>query len=83
MAIFTAQYSLSSTPTEIVPNNFVAEEVHIHVSSGSAYIGDSTVSATTGLRIDNGDKLMFNTHVGSVYAMSSGSASMTVAVIEK
>ena len=83
MAIFTAQYSLSSTPTLIVADNFVAEEVHIHVLSGSAYIGDSTVSATTGLKMDNGDKLMFNTHVGAVYAMTSGSASMAVAVIEK
>lgn len=83
MAITTAQYSIGSTATQIVANDIGAEEVHIHCSAGSCYIGDSTVTTSTGLKVDNGDKLTFTTHIGAVFAIAQTSATLSVAVIDK
>lgn len=83
MAISTAQHSIGTSATLIVSDTVAAESVHIHCAAGSCYIGDSTVTTSTGLKIDNGDKLQFDNHIGAVYAIAQTSASLSVAVIEK
>jgi len=82
MALTTAQYSITTTPTMIYAGDG-ANEIHLH-TAGVLYIGDSTVSSTTGLRMDNGDKLTFSLHESPVYAVAaSGSQTLYVMVIGK
>lgn len=82
MALTTAQYSITTTPTMIYAGDG-ANEIHLH-SGGAVFIGDSTVSNTTGLRMDSGDKLTFSLHESSVYAVAaSGSQLLYVMVISK
>jgi hypothetical protein len=54
----TAQISVTSTATQLVPAASQYQEIHIHTTS-ILYVGDSTVTSSTGLRLDNGDKLTF------------------------
>ena len=82
--ISTAQYTITTTPAVIVSDTIPAEEVHIHCASGSLYIGGADVTVNNGLRMDNGDKLTFQNHVGAIYAVcSTGSPTISVMVIEK
>lgn len=82
--ISTAQYTIGTSPTLIVPDTIAAEEVHIHVSSGSLFIGGADVTVSNGLKIDNGDKLTFHNHVGAFYAVAqTGTPSISVLIVEK
>ena len=82
MAIITAQYSITTTPTMIYSGD-AANEIHLH-TTGAIFIGDSTVTNTTGLRMDTGDKLTFSLHESPVYAVAaSGSQTVYVMVISK
>jgi hypothetical protein len=84
MAISTAQYTLTTTATSILSDTVAAEEVHLHVNGGVVYVGDAGVTSSNGLRLDNGDKISFNTHLGPMYAVAaSGTVTLYVAVIEK
>lgn len=83
MAISTSQVSVGTTATLLVADNIQAEEVHLHCT-GIVYVGDSTVTSSTGLKLDNGDKITFNTHVGAMYAVAhTGTVTVYVAVIDK
>jgi hypothetical protein len=82
--ISTAQVVVTTTPQIIVADSLAAEEVHIHCSSGSLYIGGADVTVSNGLKIDNGDKLTFHNHLGAIYAVcSTGSPTISVLVIER
>ena len=54
----TSQIAVTSTATLLVPAASQFQEVHLHTTS-ILYVGDSTVTTSTGLRLDNGDKLTF------------------------
>ena len=84
MAITSAQYSIGTTATLIVADSVAAEEVHLHTSGGSLYVGGPDVTTANGLRLDSGDKITFNTHVGAMYAVTNtGTTTVYVAVVEK
>lgn len=84
MAITTAQFTITTTASQIVADNLQAEEVHLHTTGGLLYVGGPDVTTSNGLRLDSGDKKTFNTHVGAMYAVTNtGSATVYVAVIEK
>lgn len=84
MAITTAQYTLTTTATSILSDSVAAEEVHLHVNGGVVYVGDAGVTTSNGLRLDNGDKITFSTHLGPMYAVAaSGTVTLYVAVIER
>ena len=84
MAISTSQFTIGTTATLIVADNVQAEEVHLHTSGGLLYIGDAGVTTSNGLRLDSGDKITFNTHVGAMYAVTNtGSTTVYIAVIDK
>ena len=83
MAISSAQYSVTTTPTQIYLGDG-ATEVHVHIASGTAYLGDSTVTTSTGLKIDNGDKLIISTHETSLWAVATGTtATLYTLVLSK
>ena len=84
MAISSAQYTITTTASQIVADNVQAEEVHLHTSGGLLYVGGPDVTTSNGLRLDSGDKITFNTHVGAMYAVTNtGSTTVYVAVIDK
>ena len=84
MAISTAQFTIGTTASQVVADTVAAEEVHLHTSGGLLYVGDAGVTTSNGLRLDNGDKITFNTHSGPMYAVTyTGTTTVYVAVIEK
>ena len=84
MAITSAQYTITTTASQIVADNVSAEEVHLHTSGGLLYVGGPDVTTANGLRLDSGDKITFNTHVGAMYAVTNtGSTTVYIAVIDK
>ena len=84
MAISTAQFTIGTTASQIVADTVAAEEVHLHTSGGTLYVGDAGVTTSNGLRLDSGDKITFNTHNGPMYAVTNtGTTTVYVAVIEK
>jgi len=84
MAFTTAQYSIGTTATQIVADTVAAEEVHLHTTGGTLYVGGSDVTTSNGLKLDSGDKITFNNHVGPIYAVApTGTTTVYVGVIEK
>lgn len=49
----TAQVTVTTNPTLLFDKSTVWRECHIHNEQGTIYIGDSNVSTTTGVKIDN------------------------------
>ena len=84
MAASSAQYTVTTSPVKIVPADIAAEMVYIHSETAIAYLGgDSTVSSTTGYKLDVNDKISFTNHEGEIWAVSASSSSMSVLVITK
>jgi hypothetical protein len=84
VAIASAQFSIGTTATLIVADSVAAEEVHLHTSGGLLYVGGPDVTTANGLRLDSGDKITFNTHVGAMYAVTNtGTTTVYVAVVDK
>jgi hypothetical protein len=84
MPISSAQITVTTSPTLLVAADAQAEQVNLHSSSGIIYLGDSNVTASTGYRMDNGDKVVLQNHENAIYGIcSSGTALMSVLVITK
>ena len=84
MAISTRQVTITTSPTALVDATNVAEQVALHSSSGQCYIGNSDVTASTGYRMDNGDKLVIDNHETGIWGITaSGTVTMMVLVITK
>lgn len=82
MAVSSAQYSVTTTPTKIYLGDG-ATTVHVHSASGTCYLGASDVTTSTGFRIDNGDKLTLDTHEDAVWAVSATSNTLYTLVLSK
>lgn len=82
MAVSSAQYSVTTTPTKIYLGDG-ATTVHVHSATGSCYLGASDVTTSTGFRIDNGDKLVIETHEDAVWAVSATSNTVYTLVLSK
>ena len=83
MAIFSSQVAVTTSATLLVADTIQAEEVHIHATN-TIYVGGADVTTSNGLKMDNGDKITFNVHNGSIYAVAAtGTATTHVLVIEK
>jgi hypothetical protein len=84
MSIHSSQFSINSTAVKFAEADGMPLEVHIH-AKGTIYIGNPSVTTSTGLQMDNGDKLVFTVPDGSslwaVSASGSQSASVLVAVL--
>jgi len=84
VAITSAQYTVGTTASIIVADSVAAEEVHLHTTGGLLYVGGPDVTTANGLRLDSGEKKVFNTHVGAMYAVTNtGTTTLYVAVVEK
>ncbi|NDB47452.1 MAG: hypothetical protein EB163_09325 [Nitrososphaeria archaeon] len=68
------QYSLGTTPVQVVPTDNVQRSVCIH-SKGSIYLGNEGVTTANGLIMDNGDKIVIILHEGeTLWAVSNTTA---------
>ena len=76
----TAQVSVTTTRTLVVPELIGDQSVYLHSSSGTLYIGGPDVTAANGYRLDNGDKLtiMVGDHEALYAITSSGTANLFV-----
>mgnify|MGYP003348430673 CR=1 FL=1 len=82
MAVSSAQYSVTTTPTKIYLGDG-ATTVHVHSATGTCYLGASDVTTSTGFKIDNGDKLVIETHEDAVWAVSATSNTVYTLVLSK
>jgi hypothetical protein len=78
----TNQFSVDGTAVKIVASSIMPKEVHLHIASGAVYIGDSTVSNTTGLLLDNGDKIIINLADHEELWCKASSGTATIYVLE-
>jgi len=76
----SSQISVDGTAVVLVPAAPQYQEVHLHTTS-ILYIGDSTVTTSTGLRLDNGDKLTFTIAPNFALYGITGSGTQTVYVM--
>jgi len=53
----SAQVSVTTTATRIAKSNGAPIEVKLHCASGAVYLDGSTVTSSTGYRMDNGQLL--------------------------
>ena len=84
MTIKTAQYTVGTTRSVIVADDLFPEEVHIHIQSGSLYIGGSDVTISNGLLLDANTVKIISNHDNPIYAVTStGTTIAYVMVISK
>ena len=53
----TSQVTVTTTATLLVAADPHDQTVLLHSASGACYVGNSAVTASTGFKIDNGDKV--------------------------
>jgi hypothetical protein len=84
MSSLTAQFSLTTTPVKILTSDSVAEKVYIHSETAIAYLGfDSSVSSSTGYKLDVNDKIVLDNHEGELWAVSSSAGTLSFMSINK
>ena len=83
MAVTSAQYTVTTSPTKIVSADIAAEMVYVHSETAVAYLGDSTVSSSNGYKLDVNDKISLVNHEGEIWAVSASSSSISVLVITR
>jgi hypothetical protein len=78
----TAQISVGTTPTLIVTANRADQQVYLHSSSGTLYLGNSAVTSSTGYKMDNGDKLTMQLSDNeALYAVTSSGTATLMAMV--
>ena len=84
MGVRSAQVTVGTTATLLAAADAVGEMVYLHSSSGTCYLGASDVTASTGYKMDNGDKITLHNREGALYAITSaGTVTMQVLAIER
>lgn len=74
MSISAAQVVVDGIPVKLAESNGMPLEVHIHCAQGSLYVGASNVSASTGYKMDNGNREQFTVPDGSsLWGIGNGS----------
>ena len=84
MGVRSAQVTITTSPTLLAAADAVGEMVYLHSSSGTCYVGASDVTASTGYKMDNGDKVTLQNREAALYAITSaGTVTMQVLAIER
>jgi len=86
MAITTAQVAVTTTRVKLIDVDNVTRHIRMHCESGTVYIGNSTVSSSTGLKMDNNDKITLDIQEGeelwAITATGSTNVSLLVSKID-
>ena len=80
MGVTAIQYSVTTTPVKVYLGDG-ATTVHLHAAGGTVYLGDSDVTSANGLKIDNGDKIVFDTHESALWAVAAGASTTCYTLI--
>ncbi len=73
----SGQVTITTSPTLIVGAGTTYRTIHIHGAQGAFFVGGNNLTDTTGFKIDNGEKIIFElTPTEQMYGItSSGTAS--------
>ena len=85
MALTSSQVTVTTSPTLLIAaeNNPVLVHLHLHDNTDNVYLGNSTVTTSTGLRLIKQDSFEINLAPGnSLYAIITTSTA-TVSVIKQ
>ena len=82
MPIYSAQITVTTSPTLLVAGDAVAEQVNLHAKH-TIYLGGADVTTSTGYQMDNGDEIVLQNHESPIYAISASSGTCQVLVITK
>lgn len=76
----SAQYTVTTTPSIIVPALIGDQSAYLHSASGAVYIGGADLTVENGYKLDNGDKLslMVGDHQALYAVTSSGEHTLYV-----
>ena len=83
MTISSADYTITTTRSIVVPVDNAAEEVHFHSSSGIIYIGGADVTSSNGYKMDSTDKLQIPVGDNEALYGITASGTHTVAVLKQ
>lgn len=84
MTIKTAQYSVATTAVKLVADDEFPEEVHIHISSGTLYLGGADVTSSNGYKLDANTELVISNHENGIYGIApSGTTTVYVMVLSR
>jgi len=68
----TGQITITTSPTLIVGTGTTHRILHVHGAQGAFFVGGSDVTAATGYKIDNGEKIIFElTPTDTMYGITS------------
>lgn len=80
---YSRHFTVTTTRQLIVPVDGSAQEILLHSSGGTVYVGGPDVTSDNGYKLDVGDKETFTVHPGDeIYAItSSGSTQIMLLVL--
>ena len=81
MSTVASQVTVADTAAILIVKAPQYQEVNVHVT-GTIYLGGSTVSNTTGYKMDNGDKVNFTLAPNTdLYAVSAAGSTPTAYLV--
>lgn len=84
MTIKSSQISVGTTATKLVDDDQFPEEVHIHIASGTLYLGGADVTTSNGFKLDANTECVLSNHENGIYAVApSGTTTVYVLVISR
>jgi hypothetical protein len=84
MAITTTQTAVTTTRVKLIDVDNVSRDVRLHCESGTLYIGNSAVTSSTGLKLDNNEKLTLKLQEGEdLWAITATGSTNVSTLISK
>ena len=79
---YSRHFTVTTTRQLIVPVDGSAQEVMLHSSGGTVYVGGSDVTSDNGYKMDVGDKETFTVHPGDeIYAITSAGSTQIMMLV--
>lgn len=78
----SATYAINSTAVKIVPAQHFERTVLVHCSTGTAHLGDATVTTVTGLPIANGEAFSITIPINETLYAIDGGGTATIFVLD-
>ena len=85
MALTTSQETVTTSPTLLIAaeNNPVLVHLHLHDNTDNVYLGNSTVTTSTGLRLLKQDSFEINLAPGNALYAIITTGTATVSIIKQ
>lgn len=79
---YSRHFTVTTTRQLIVPVDGSAQEILLHSSGGTVYVGGPDVSVDNGYRLDVGDKETFIVHPGDeIYAITNAGSTKIMLLV--